>query len=281
MVHPAVALAAMDAACPTEAGPPVAVAAVRPSSVAGGKSAAILGGEMSALDRIRMQQAGAGVPSAQAAIESASEIRLEPAATGIRWSGACGARIPAVGAAAPAERMGALGAPGSQDFLASKRVRIARTHFDSQWQRVGRRTDPGLLKRTLRSEVSPSIETLEEVNRWVNREIAYVEDRQLFGRADYWAGARLTLALGKGDCEDIALTKMQMLAEAGFKRSDMFLTIARDTVRNADHALLVVRIDNRFVVLDNATDALLDGAYSHDYMPVLSFNDTATWLHGY
>ena len=121
---------------------------------------------------------------------------------------------------------------------------------------------------------------IEQVNRWVNREIRYVEDRALFGQADYWAGARVTLAMRKGDCEDIALTKMQMLADAGFERGDMFLTIARDKVRNIDHALLIVRIDGRFVVLDNATDAVLDGAYSHDYAPVLSFSENRKWVHG-
>ena len=60
----------------------------------------------------------------------------------------------------------------------------------------------------------------------------------------------------------------------------MFLTIARDKVRNIDHALLIVRIDGRFVVLDNATDAVLDGAYSHDYAPVLSFSENRKWVHG-
>lgn len=233
---------------------------------------------MSALDRIKMQQAGASAEPVQANIEVTSKIRMEPAASNIRPRSYCSASLPQAGSADAAERFSAL---GSGDFLASKRVRIAKTHFDRDWRRVGKRAAPGLLKNALRSDIAPSITTVEAVNRWVNREIKYVEDRQLFGRADYWAGAKLTMKLRKGDCEDIALTKMQMLAEAGFKRSDMYLTIARDTVRNSDHALLIVRIGDRFVVLDNATDTLLDGAYSHDYTPVVSFNDTATWLHGY
>ena len=79
------------------------------------------------------------------------------------------------------------------------------------------------------------------------------------------------MALARGDCEDIALTKMQLLAAMGVSRDDMFLTIARDTIRRADHALLIVRIDGRFVVLDNTTDTVLDGAYAHDYLPVLRF----------
>jgi predicted transglutaminase-like cysteine proteinase len=61
----------------------------------------------------------------------------------------------------------------------------------------------------------------------------------------------------------------------------MVLTIARDLARNADHAVLVVRLDGRYYMLDNATDQVLDASASHDYRPVLSFSDSQTWLHGY
>ncbi|MEM9085891.1 MAG: transglutaminase-like cysteine peptidase [Pseudomonadota bacterium] len=159
-------------------------------------------------------------------------------------------------------------------------MEIKRTSFDQAWGRVGNEALTGLMPGAFRSASSPSFEDVETVNRWVNRKIQYVEDRQLFGISDYWAGARLTMALARGDCEDIALTKMQLLAEMGVSRDDMFLTIARDTIRRADHALLVVRIDGRFVVLDNATDTVLDGAYSHDYQPVLSFAQNRSWVHG-
>ncbi|QFT76805.1 hypothetical protein FIU90_04530 [Erythrobacter sp. THAF29] len=273
-----VSVAAVEMACPAIQPPTVSIAAARPMTVSGSKSAAILAGEMSALDRIRMQQASIAAEPLQANGDVATDFRLEPAASNVRPGSNCGAKVSSLSAATPADRFEAL---GSEDFLASKRVRIAKTHFDREWRRAGKRTAPGLLAKAVRSDAAPSMMTIEAVNRWVNREIEYVEDRQLFGRSDYWAGAGLTVALRKGDCEDIALTKMQMLAEAGFKRSDMFLTIARDKVRNADHALLVVRLGDRFVVLDNATDKVLDGAYSHDYVPVLSFNDSATWLHGY
>jgi predicted transglutaminase-like cysteine proteinase len=119
------------------------------------------------------------------------------------------------------------------------------------------------------------------VNQWVNRSIEYVEDRDLFARNDYWAGASRTMKLGRGDCEDIALTKMQLLAAAGVNRDDMILTIARDLVRGADHAVLIVKLDGRFVMLDNATDAIIDATVANDYRPILSYGQHQTWLHGY
>lgn len=242
-------------------------------------ASAILNGEMSALERIRMQQAG-NAPEQQVAASQSDDVGyLEPAASGTR-SGLTACPVePASFSAYGKSRV--FKTPNALDFLASRRVPISRTNFDSDWRRVAGEPVSATFRNAFDQGVTPSMDVLEAVNRWVNREIAYVEDRELFGQADYWAGASLTMVLRRGDCEDIALTKMQMLTAAGFDRADMFLTIARDTVRRSDHALLVVRINGRFVVLDNATDTLLDGAYSHDYTPVLSFNDTSTWVHGY
>jgi predicted transglutaminase-like cysteine proteinase len=61
----------------------------------------------------------------------------------------------------------------------------------------------------------------------------------------------------------------------------MYLTIARDLARNADHALLIVKQDGRYWVLDNSTNQLLDARESNDYRPILSYSSSGKWLHGY
>jgi predicted transglutaminase-like cysteine proteinase len=119
------------------------------------------------------------------------------------------------------------------------------------------------------------------VNSWTNAHVRYVEDQALYGKADYWAGAQTTLRRRAGDCEDIAIVKMQLLSALGVARSDMYLTIARDLARNADHALLVVKQDGKYWLLDNATDQLLDASQSYDYRPILSYSAGGKWLHGY
>ncbi|MEO6153113.1 MAG: transglutaminase-like cysteine peptidase [Croceibacterium sp.] len=173
-------------------------------------------------------------------------------------------------------------APASGDILASKRLAIRHTMFDADWQRVrSERISPARYARALGSAPQAPATALGRVNAWVNHNIAYVEDRALFGKADYWAGAVRTLKLRQGDCEDIALTKMQLLAAAGIPRDDMVLTIARDLVRGADHAILMVKQDGRYVMLDNATDTVLDASAANDYRPVLSFGQHQAWLHGY
>ena len=122
---------------------------------------------------------------------------------------------------------------------------------------------------------------IRAVNRWINANIKYVEDRKLYGQADHWASAGATLRSGRGDCEDFAIAKMQLLQASGIKASDMFLVIAKDLVRRADHSLLVIRVGNRMLVLDNETDQILNAEDVRDYRPIMSYSANGKWLHGY
>ena len=241
------------------------------------KSAAILGGQASALEQILIAQQSLAATPEVPAIDLAvvGPVPAEPL-------------VPAIGGTRPyssdcsALRHPQATAPGAEDFLASRRVAIGRTAFDNDWQRVSRDRVSSRRYRKLIGSASPdSFAVLRSVNSWVNQAITFADDSDLFSRADYWAGAATTLRLRRGDCEDIALTKMQLLAAAGVAREDMILTIARDLVRNADHAVLIVRHDGRYYMLDNASDEVFDASTSHDYRPILSFGSGQAWLHGY
>ena len=245
------------------------------------KTAALLGGAPSALDLIRSQQSGTTAPGqAMIAGTSASIPKLT---LGVDASVSAIAGCTGLAASRAEARPGLLAglATDPENFLASKRVRIGRTNFDRDWKRVrGETLAPGIVRTFLTSVSTDRENTLAIVNRSVNQRIRYAEDRDQYGKADFWAGARRTLKSGRGDCEDIALTKMQLLAATGIPREDMILTIARDLVRNADHAVLIVRTENGYRMLDNATDAVLDAAPGNDYRPILSFGSQTSWLHG-
>jgi predicted transglutaminase-like cysteine proteinase len=234
------------------------------------KSAALLGGQMSSLERLKLQQSSASAlaPSAEARPASAQPALFGMGYIGPNCLGSAG-RSPA---ADPSYAMG--------DFLASKRLAVRHTTFDPSWNRVQRAAlSPGVVP-SLSAGASSSAK-LATVNAWANSHIRFVEDSTLYGKADYWASAVETLRARAGDCEDIAILKMQVLAAAGVPRSDMYLTLARDLVRNADHAMLIVKADGRYWLLDNSTDRLLDAAESHDYRPIMSFGTSQKWLHGY
>lgn len=238
------------------------------------KSAAILGGQLSALERIRLAQEGARTDITLIAENSLADGSIpQPAAGGLRTS---------VSRCVDAAAFVSVAPPNGEDFLASRRLEISRTVFDRDWNRVNADSISATRYQSLvGSADGEGLEIMARVNRWVNRSVDFAEDRDLFGRADFWAGASLTLALRKGDCEDIALTKLKLLSAAGIQNEDMVLTIARDLVRNADHAVLIVRHNGTFYLLDNTTDEVLDASGSHDYRPIVSYSRDQAWIHGY
>jgi predicted transglutaminase-like cysteine proteinase len=116
---------------------------------------------------------------------------------------------------------------------------------------------------------------LEMVNTWVNWHVRYQDD----AGADEWADALSTLERGAGDCEDFAMTKMALLSALGIPADDMFLVLLRDR-RNSEHAVLAVRRNGGFYILDNRTDRLQAADEIADYTPVLSFSGEFAWLYG-
>ena len=255
---------------------------------ANSKATALLGGAPSALDAIRAQQAllasGSEMEGTLLANGVTRRFELAPAGAGVASSAEpCTNFVPHNSA----NSTSGVGSPmtsileNPENFLASRRVRIGRTNFDKDWSRVrSERITRSTMRRYLGSVPPHRAALLNQVNGWVNRHVEYTEDRAQYGKADYWAGARKTLRSGRGDCEDIALAKMQLLAAAGVPAEDMFLTVARDLVRGADHAVLIVRSGDRYAMLDNSTDEVLDATLGHDYRPILSFGSDQTWLHG-
>ncbi len=252
------------------------VPAAAPVAAAGqaSKSAAILGGQMSALDRIRMQQAGTPVEEAQPQQELA---QMEPAAFRSSNANCYSQSIIKPAVFQPETDFGA-----GDNFLASSRIAIGQTPFNEEWERV---SQPALTQNyvslLIGETVEPDFATLMEVNSWVNNSIAHVEDRVLWRDSDYWATAYETLTRGRGDCEDFAILKYQMLIALGVRPEDMYLTLARDLARNSDHAMLIVKLNGNHYLLDNSTNAVLPATQSYDYRPSLSFNSESAWLHGF
>lgn len=268
-----------------QARPACAPVAAVPGSLGSGqsKASAILGGGMSQLERIAAQQAVTALPAtppASAGTATAIGWRPEPAAGGASCAGLA---LPQRNDLPYGQMQGAIASP--DDYLGSRRLAVRHTAFDRQWDRVRHGGVSGSFVRQAvaagRTDGSNDQALLQAVNTWTNRHVRYAEDSKLYGRADYWAGAQATLERGAGDCEDIAIAKLALLGELGVPRSDIFLTIARDRARNADHALLVVKRGNRYWLLDNGTDRILDASNSYDYQPIMSFSGDRKWLHGF
>lgn len=252
------------------------------SSLSMSKSAAILGGQPSALELMRMQQGGGGgggLPVANSILGPATPAvnsyapALPLAAIGSACLGIPQGLVLRAPLPPPARSTGA--------FLGSERIAIGRTRYDTEWRRVSSR---GLSQRDLTHAIGAVPQDrsalLARVNRWVNHKIDYRDDRRSSGARDYWADAATTLRRGSGDCEDFAILKMQMLAAAGIDRNDMMLTLARDTLRQVDHAVLLVRNGAGWSMLDLQSDRVVPAEGNYGYRAVLSFSGEGRWLHG-
>ena len=97
---------------------------------------------------------------------------------------------------------------------------------------------------------------LETVNRLVNGAIHYTSDLAQHGMLDVWSAPLASLRSGLGDCEDYAIAKYALLRETGTAEQDLRILLVHDRAVREDHAVLAVREDNAWIVLDNRRSTL-------------------------
>lgn len=113
---------------------------------------------------------------------------------------------------------------------------------------------------------------LGHVNRAVNLAIRPASDLSRFGVADRWSAPLETLASGQGDCEDYAILKYALLRLLGYAAGDLRILIVRNVSAPEDHAVLSVRLEGRWLVLDNRRFAMIDAAHL-DAVPLFYLGD--------
>ncbi len=178
-----------------------------------------------------------------------------------------------------------LPATDTPDVFGSIALPVSHTPLDRKWRlasrsRLAKGSGPWVSILRSVSKQDRASQT-KAINEWVNARVRFADDRDDKLTADRWSGASDTLRRQRGDCEDYAIAKMKLLEAAGLDRKDMYLVVVDDLVRRADHALLVVRLGQNLVVLDNSTDQLLDARNAADYRPIFSYSASGTWIHGY
>jgi len=83
------------------------------------------------------------------------------------------------------------------------------------------------------------------INRAVNMAIQPARDPA------HWRAPLDTLSLGRGDCKDYAIAKYVALMAAGVAAQDVKLIIVRNLAAGEDHAVVGVRDEGNWIVLDN------------------------------
>ena len=104
---------------------------------------------------------------------------------------------------------------------------------------------------------------IEFVNEWINGAIRYTSDQTQWGADDVWslpidANGEGSLNTGKGDCEDYAIAKYVALHQAGVPDAKLRMILVHDNVVDQDHAVLAVRDDGKWLILDSRWNKLIE-----------------------
>ena len=165
---------------------------------------------------------------------------------------------------------------------AAEQIAIVSGECEAVDELVCRSSPTKRLARAVRAarSVQPQRQ-LQMINEAVNRMIRYASDPDEYGAPDHWATLKETLTRARGDCEDIAFTKMWALRAAGIEPSAIRLVLVRNFSQNKDHAFLVVAIGSEKFILDNRTDRVLSDSEPFDHTPMVSLSSEGAWIHGY
>jgi len=95
------------------------------------------------------------------------------------------------------------------------------------------------------------------LNRAIDLAISPVSDQTQWGVPDHWSDPLETLHSNSGDCEDHAIVKYAALLAAGVSKDAVKIVVLRNRLPNEDHAVVAVRVDNQWLILDNRTLTLV------------------------
>jgi predicted transglutaminase-like cysteine proteinase len=95
------------------------------------------------------------------------------------------------------------------------------------------------------------------INRAVDQAISPMSDEKQWGVADHWSDPLETLQSSRGDCEDYAIVKYAALLKAGLPAKDVKIVVLKTAFPREDHAVVAVRADDQWLILDNRTLTLV------------------------
>jgi predicted transglutaminase-like cysteine proteinase len=122
------------------------------------------------------------------------------------------------------------------------------------------------------AETQEGLAKIALINAVINALIDYEPDRTQWGVADKWTAPFVNkkgaFETGHGDCEDYALAKYVALRQAGVRSEDVRMVLVHDNAVRADHAILTVRYDKRWLILDNRWDKLVEDKELTQFKPL-------------
>lgn len=159
--------------------------------------------------------------------------------------------------------------------LAQQRYGASGTKTLQQWRQV-----------IDQARALPDAEKVKRINEFINQRIAFKDDQELWGQADYWATPLETLGRGAGDCEDFTIAKYATLKLLGIPIEHMRLIYVRAKIggphSSVSQAHMVLgyysKPGEEPVILDNLVTEIYPASRRSDLTPVFSFNSEGLWV---
>jgi len=121
-------------------------------------------------------------------------------------------------------------------------------------------------------------EKIKLIHRRIRRGIEYTKEDE--GEENPQTALE-TMIIGKGDCEDFAILAFWLLEAAGLDKNKMYLVLVGDSPVKIDHAVLTIKLDNQFQIVDNRAPEVYSGNRDIGIRPAISMNKNGFWAHGY
>jgi predicted transglutaminase-like cysteine proteinase len=112
------------------------------------------------------------------------------------------------------------------------------------------------------------------INREINLSIVPTSDLVQWGVADRWGAPLETFTTRHGDCEDYAIAKYVALRAAGVPKTDVRLVVVRNNAIGQYHAVVAVRLDGGWIILDNRWLALVRDREMWRATPLFELDDS-------
>jgi len=87
-----------------------------------------------------------------------------------------------------------------------------------------------------------------------------------------WTGPLEVLKMRNGDCKSYSIAKYAAARVAGFSRDHVRGVIVHNRRRNEDHMVTVVYQSDKWLILDNLTNLLVEDSEQRDYEPLAVFD---------
>jgi predicted transglutaminase-like cysteine proteinase len=112
------------------------------------------------------------------------------------------------------------------------------------------------------------------INREINFSIVPTSDFAQWGVPDRWSSPLETFTTQRGDCEDYAIAKFVALRAAGIPQQDVRLVVVHNNAAGEQHAVVAVRLDGDWVILDNRWLALVHDREMWRATPLFELDDS-------